>query len=34
LRKTVKDNEILIKEILDSKEKKDLLIEELLALKE
>ncbi len=34
LRKTVKDKEILIEEILDSKEKKDLLIKELLILKE
>ena len=34
LRKSVKDKEVLIEEILDSKEKKDLLIKELLILKE
>ncbi len=34
LRKSVKDREILIEEILESKEKKDVLINELLVLKE
>lgn len=34
LRKTIKDKEVLIEEILDSREKKDLLIKELLILKE